>query len=246
MKTIAEFLRRHLWIVFVVHQSLIFVIAVVFLTSVRRLTGRSVHLGQDPVGLLDGAALIILSVGVIVFTIALYRWVKGENAPPLGIALSPRRLLHLIAGLSVGFVIIILPYVISTRAGTAFIRDRITDHFDNLTVARLIAVGFFLLLLQSVMEETANRAFPMRLWAHRSMLFRLLVPSVFFAIIHLADEGFSAERFLTLLMGGVTQSFAYALSGNIWLASGLHAGANLASFSASGLWHAGAVVALVG
>ena len=43
-----------------------------------------------------------------------------------------------------------------------------------------------------------------------------------------------------------TQSFAYALTGNIWLSSGLHAGANLASFFPTGLWHAGAIVALVG
>jgi hypothetical protein len=39
---------------------------------------------------------------------------------------------------------------------------------------------------------------------------------------------------------------AYALTGNVWFASGLHAGANYATFSMSGLWHAGALVNVVG
>ena len=47
-------------------------------------------------------------------------------------------------------------------------------------------------------------------------------------------------------MAGVVQSFAYVFTGNIWFASGLHSGANSAAFSISGLWHAGAVVALTG
>ena len=96
------------------------------------------------------------------------------------------------------------------------------------------------------MEETANRAFPMRLWERRSHWFRLLVPSVFFAVIHLADEQFSFERFSILLVAAVVQGLAYALTGNIWLTSGVHAGANWAAFSVSGLWHAGAVVSVTG
>jgi len=244
--SIAKFLRRHLWTVFLAHQSLIFITAIVFLTSVRRITGRTIHLGRDPVGLIDGAALIALSVALIFLTRAVYRWVKGENAPSLGIALTPRRFVELLAGMLIGFAVNIVPYVSALLMGTAVVHDRITAHFGNLTTARVLAVAFFLLLLSGVMEETANRAFPMRLWEHRSLLFRVLVPSIFFAAIHLADETFSLGRMGILLLGGITQSLAYALTGNVWLASGVHTGANLASFSVSGLWHAGAVVTLVG
>ena len=63
-----------------------------------------------------GLALIILSLGVVVFTKALYRGVKGGNATPLGIALSLRR------------------FVTAFLTGTATIRDRITSHFDNLRI----------------------------------------------------------------------------------------------------------------
>lgn len=244
--SVADFAKKHRWLVFLTHQGLIFLTAVVFLTSVRRLTGRTIHFGQDPLGLIDGAALIVLSIGLVVFTRTLYHWVRGPSATPLGIALSPRRFVDLVAGLVIGFAFTILPYVDAFLSGTATIRDRITTHFDSLTIARIIAVAFVLLLLQSVTEETANRAFPMRLWEDHPFWFRVLVPSVFFAAIHLADEEFRIERIGMLLLAGVIQSFAYALTGNIWLASGLHAGANLASFIPTGLWHAGAVVALVG
>ena len=246
MNSVREFLKQRLWLVFVAHQLLIFLIAILFLTSVRRFTGRTIHLGRDPVGVVDGVVLVVLSVTVIVLTRVLYHWIKGENAPPLGIALSVRRFVHLLVGLFAGLLMIGLPYAIGLWTGTMSVYDRITAHFNNQTVIRIIAVSSFLLLLQSVMEETVNRAFPMRLWEHRSLLFRILVPSIFFAAIHLADENISVARIGILVIAGVTHSLAYALTGNIWFASGLHAGANIASFLPTGLWHAGAVVALVG
>lgn len=246
INSIGNFAKQHRWLVFLIHQGLIFLIAVVFLTSVRKLTRRSIHLGQDPIGLIDGAALVVLSIGVIFFTRILYHWVRGKNATPLGISLSLRRFVDLIVGLAIGFAFTLFPYVSAYVAGTATIRDRITAHFDHLTAARLIAIAFLLLLLQSAMEETANRAFPLRLWEDRPLWFRILMPSIFFAAIHLAGEGFRAERIGLLIIAGVIQSFAYLLTGNIWLAAGLHAGANLASFLPTGLWHAGAIVALVG
>lgn len=242
----SRFLKRHLWAVFLAHQLLIFIVAVTFLTLVRRVTGRTIHGGRDPIGVIDGTVLVALSVGVIVMTRALYRWVKGADAPPLGVALSPRRFMDLIAGVLVGLALTALPYIIALLRGTAAIRDSISTHFDRFTAAGIFLVAFFMLLLQSAMEETANRAFPMRLWEHRSLLFRILIPSLFFAALHLADEQFGFGRFGVLLMAGVIQSLAYALTGNIWLSTGLHVGANLALFSMSGLWHAGAVVSVTG
>lgn len=47
-------------------------------------------------------------------------------------------------------------------------------------------------------------------------------------------------------MAGIIQSFAYLLTENVWFTSGLHAGANIASFSITGLWHAGALVSISG
>ena len=246
MEPFVRWLKHHLWGAFLAHQIVVFILALIFLSIVRRVTGRTIHLGKDPVGLVDGAVLVVLSIAVILLTRVFYRWLKGANAPSLGIALTPRRALDLLIGILIGFAFAIAPWVNALLQGTASVYDRIDRHFDNLSVARILAVAFFLLLLQGIMEETAHRAFPMRLWEHRSLAFRIIVPSSFFAAIHLADEHFSFERMGVLFMAGLVQSIAYALTGNVWLTSGVHTGANLATFSVSGLWYAGAVVSVRG
>jgi membrane protease YdiL (CAAX protease family) len=246
MEALATWFRKHLWAAFLAHQAGLFIIAIVFLSSVRRITGRTIHLGKDPIGLGDGAALVVLSIAVILLTRVFYRWIKKDNAPSLGISLTPRRSLDLLIGILIGVAFVIAPWVSALWRGTASIYDRINAHFDTFSVVRILTVAFVMLLLQGIMEETTSRAFPMRLWEHRSLAFRVIVPSIFFVAIHLVSEPFSLERIGILFMAGILQSIAYALTGNIWLASGLHAGANFAGFSISGLWHAGAVVALVG
>lgn len=246
MDSIREFFRRQRWAAFLLHQLLIFALAFGFLNLVRIISGRTIHGGREPVGLIDGIGLVLLSVGVSAFTIFFYRWIKDADAPPLGIEISFRRFIELLIGLLIGFAFVISPYLIAYLNGTMFVADRITAHFSSFQIAHLISISFFLLLLQGMMEEITNRAFPIRLWEHRSFLFRILVPSIFFALLHLADEGFSFERIAILIIAGIIQSLAYLLTGNIWFASGLHTGANAATFSLTGLWHAGAVVALAG
>jgi membrane protease YdiL (CAAX protease family) len=239
-------LRGHRWVAFLFHQFALFISAVLFLFTVRRLTGRTIHLGRDPVGPIDATALVVLSVAVIVLTSILYYWIKRADAKPLGVALSPRRFLEFIVGILTGLAFILWPWGVALWQGTASVYDRINAHFDRLSIIRILGVASLLLVLQAITEETTNRAFPMRLWDDRSLAFRLVVPSVFFVAIHLLNEEFSFERASVLLMAGLGQGIAYALTGNIWLSAGLHSGANLASFSVTGLWHAGALVALVG
>src|SRR5687768_2952871 len=93
-----------------------------------------------------------------------------------GLPLTPRRFLELVIGLLIGLAFVIAPWVSALWLGTASIHDRITTHFDSFSVVRILAVSFFLLLLQAIMEETTSRAFPMRLWEHRSLAFRMIVP----------------------------------------------------------------------
>ena len=246
MSAIRDFFRRRFWLAFLLHQLLIFALAFGFLNLVRKISGRTIHGGREPVGLIDGIGLVLLSVGVVALTIFFYRRLKGADAKPLGIEISLRRSGEFLIGLLIGFVFVIAPYLIAVYGGSLFVADKITAHFGNLNIAQILIVAFFLLLLQSVTEETANRAFPIRLWENRSLAFRVLVPSVFFALIHLADEDLSFERIAVLFAGGVIQSIAYLLTGNIWFSAGIHTGANAASFAVTGLWHAGAVVALAG
>lgn len=246
MRSLAGRLKQSPWAVFLLHQGVVFVSAFAFISAIRRLTGRDIHLGREPIGLAGGIALVVLSTAIIAFTVWLYRWAKGADAPPLGIGFSVRRSLELLAGLVFGFVFAGLPWAISLWNGGAAVTDRIGAYFTGLSAVGMIAGGFFLLFLQGVMEEVTNRAFPMRLWDHRPLLYRLIVPAVFFAALHLAGEGFEFERAFVLVVFAVALGLAYALTGNIWLASGIHVGGNVAIFSMTGLWHAGAVVSVSG
>ena len=246
METLATWFKQHLWAAFLAHQAGVLIVVIVFLSSVKRITGRTIHFGKDPLGLIDGTVLAILSIAVILLTRVFYRWIKGDSAASLGIALTPRRSLDLLIGILIGFAFVIAPWISALWQGTASVYDRINAHFDGFSVARVFAVAFFMLLLQAVFEETTNRAFPMRLWEHRSLFFRLMVPSIFFVALHLPNEPFSFVRIGVLFMMGLLLGIAYAYTGNIWFASGVHMGGNLAAFSVSGLWHAGAIVALTG
>lgn len=243
---ILQWLRNHVWVAFLLHQFVIIAIAIAFLTLVRRLTSKTIHLGQDPIGIADGLALGFLSVAVILLTNWFYRLLKGPDSPPLGIDLSIRRLLHLSAGSLIGAIFFAAPFVISTWLGTASVVDTIGAHFDTVSIVVIIAASLLMLLLQAAMEETANRAFPMRIWEHRSIFFKLLVPAFFFVAVHLVSETFDSQRAATLLAAGIVHGLAYALTGNIWFTTGLHWGANVAAFSMSGLWYAGAIVNVSG
>ena len=246
MKSLNGFLGAHTWVVFLGHQAFLFATAVGFLYSVRRLTGRAAHLGRDPLGVLDGAALAAFSSMVVGLTWALYEWVREEDSRPLGIKPSARGLLEMVVGAVAGFALAAWPWVFALASGRASSRDDVAAHFAGLDLARVVFVGAFLLFLSAFTEEVANRAFPLRLWQHRALAFRLVVPSLFFAAVHFAGEPLAFERAATLFAGGVIQSLAYLLTGDVWLASGLHFGANYAGFAASGLWHAGALAEVVG
>lgn len=238
--------RRHKWAVFLAHQAFLFAVALGFLSAVRALTGRDIHLGREPVGAAGGVALLLLSAATAALTRALYRWARGADAPPLGLALTRRRALEFAGGAFAGCVLAAWPWVVGLLAGASFVRDRVGAHFDGAGVARVLAAALVLLFANAFAEEVANRAFPMRLFGRRSLAFRLLVPSFFFAAVHLAGEPFAAGRFAALVAAGVAQSVAYALTGDVWLAAGLHFGANFGTISAGGLWHAGALLEVVG
>jgi Type II CAAX prenyl endopeptidase Rce1-like len=246
MKPFLQTLKRHRWAVFLIQQAIIFALGFAFLSLVRLLTGKTLHGGRDPLGLLDGAAFVLLLITTILITRALYYWVEGKDAPSLGLALSLRRLLFLLVGLLIGLALNSWAWIAGLASGTATIRDQIGFHFDSVSIIRVLSIGVFVSFANCVLEEITNRAFPMMLWRHTSLAFRMFVPSIFFAAQHLVDEPFNFVRFIYLVSLGVVLSAAYALTSNIWLGVGLHTGYLLASILLSGLWHMGAIVAVRG
>lgn len=241
LKTLA---RHNPFLVFVAHQAVVALSAIGFLWTVRLLSGRSIHLGQDPIGPIDGAGLVVLSIAVIAFTVVVYRWSNGSDAPPLGIAVDFRRVAQFAGGLVAGVLIFVWPFAAAVANGQAV--ESIDGIMGNSNAVLAVSLGLTFLIIQAVTEEVANRAFPMQLWRERTMAFRIIVPSIMFTAIHLMSETPSIERVLVLFSAGVLQSVCYALTANIWLSAGVHAGANFAVFSVSGQWHAGAICSIAG
>jgi membrane protease YdiL (CAAX protease family) len=102
------------------------------------------------------------------------------------------------------------------------------------------------MLGNSYVEEATSRAFPIQVLRRYSALFRIFVPTLFFAIIHLADEKFSVSAFYSRIVAGVALSLGYFATGNVWLASGLHTGWNFGETWADGNWTAVAAVSVDG
>jgi len=234
------------WSAFLILQAIQFACFWSYLNLVRLFTGKTIHGFKDPLGAIDGAGFVLLTVLILVFTAELYRLSAGNTAPPLGFALSPRRAVNCLWGMVIGFLLQSTPWLWGLTTGRLKIEDRVRAHFNLAGVVRVLCVGIFFLTLSSVLEEGASRAFPMRLWEGYPLAIRILVPSFFFAALHLADERFNLLQFYMRFLFGVVLSIAYAPTNNIWFAVGLHTGLNYASMAVSGLWHAAGVVQLSG
>jgi membrane protease YdiL (CAAX protease family) len=234
------------WLLFASQQALLFVSALAFLHLVRRLTGHTLHGMQDRIGPLEALAVLLLYAAHLLLTVAMYRRARRGAAQPLGIGLSLRRAVDFMVGMLLAFALCAWPWLIGLARGSARVTQSVwtlPTPIDGWQVCFWLMLG---LIVNSIVEETTNRAFPMRLWSERSLWFRLIVPSLVFAALHLADEPFEAHAFATRTLAGVTLSLAYAATGNIWLAAGVHAGMNYSSLWHAGLWHAGSWVALAG
>ncbi len=113
-------------------------------------------------------------------------------------------------------------------------------------VALLLAAGALTLVANSVMEEVCNRAFPLQLWRERGLAFRLIFPALMFAAMHLAVEPFNAQAFLSRTLAGLAFAALYLLTDNIWLAAGVHTGANEAVLFTTSRWQMGGLVSVDG
>jgi membrane protease YdiL (CAAX protease family) len=234
------------WSAFLILQAIQFACFWSYLNLVRLFTGKTIHGLKDPFGAIDGAGYVLLTLLILVFATELYRLVAGNTAPPLGFALSSTRTLNCLLGMVIGFLLQSIPWLLGLTTGRLKIEDRVWAHFNPAGVVRVLCVGMFFLILTSVLEEGACRAFPMKLWERYSLALRILVPSFFFSGFKIAHQPFNLLSFYIRFMFGVVQSVAYALTNNIWFAVGLHTGINYACFAVSGLWHAAAVVKLSG
>jgi membrane protease YdiL (CAAX protease family) len=235
------FLRRHDWLAFLLQQVLVFALAVVLLQGARLLTGKSIHGGKDMMGPVEFVAMLVLFSAMIGASVWVYRKVAGPEAPALGLVPGVRGLGHYLLGLTLGLVAAGWPQFVSLATGQMQVTETLFSRFEATGILGMLALGTVTLTANSIVEEATSRAVPFQLFRHRALLFRVLVPALLFAALHLADEPFRPGAFYSRTIAGVVFGLAYLLTRDIWFASGLHTGTNQAVLLASGKWHMGAL-----
>lgn len=235
------FLRRHDWLAFLLQQVLVFTLAIVLLQGARLLTGKSIHGGKDMMGPAEFVGMIALFSAMIGISVWMYRRVAGPEAPALGLVPGVRGLGHYLVGLALGLVATGWPLFVSLASGQMQVSETLFSRFEATGILGMLALGTVTLTANSIVEEATSRAVPFQLFRHRALLFRLLVPALLFAALHLADEPFRLGAFYSRTLAGIVFGLAYLLTRDIWFASGLHTGTNQVVLLASGKWHMGAI-----
>lgn len=89
-------------------------------------------------------------------------------------------------------------------------------------------LGWLLLfILQPFVEELLFRGYLMTLLArYFDMKIALIVSSLAFAIVHASNDGFTVMGFITISIAGILFGLLFLKTGQLWLATGMHAAWN--------------------
>lgn len=232
--------------VFGVQQAVIFGISFGLVAGMRAITGVDARTGRTPIGLVSFVAIAGMFTAILLCTRWFYRFTDEPDARDSVLAISPRSVVEFLIGTTVALLVSGAPTLVALANGSMRIVQTIAGQFPPLTLLYVVSVGMFLLVYNSVMEEYASRAFPLALFHRSSLLVRIALPSLLFAAAHLAVEPFRLGAFYTRFLSGSVFSVAFLLTGNIWLAAGVHTGMNLAVLAGSGRWYFGGLARLEG
>ena len=126
-------------------------------------------------------------------------------------------------GLLVGFITISLSLLITYVFGGA--------KYVGVVIEQPVLLIFFFLgfLIQGFEEELLCRGFMMNgLSKTRSMFFAVLFNSIFFALLHLGNDGLGVLPLFNLFLAGLSFSMMALYFDDIWVASGAHSMWNFA------------------
>lgn len=235
-------LRRQKWLVFLLQQASVFLLSLGFLMAVKLLTGKDIRGGKDAMGAIEYLGMVTLFTAIIALSVGIYYGSEGKDAPRLGLKPTPRGMAHLVVGALIAFLLSAWTTLFGFATGAMRVIDTIGAHFSTAGVLLMFSLGLFSLTYNSVMEEVSSRAVPLMLFRRHSIFFRIFVPALFFAALHLAAEPFRLSAFYNHVLAGAIFAVAYLMTRNIWLASGLHTGMNLGVLYDSGRWQMGALI----
>jgi len=201
-------------------------------------------LGSTAVDVLDLALLGVVSAIGLAVAVALARRLDRRSLADYGIARSRRDLADFAAGTVVGGLTYAVPTVVLLGAGGAAVSDRFVSPVgDTGATALLAGLAVVVFLAQVSFEEFAFRGAMLGNFAEglaargvdarRAVGLALAASSVCFGVMHVIRSGGggvagrSVEIVVASALNGLLWGGAYALTGRLSIATGLHFGHNL-------------------
>lgn len=176
----------------------------------------------------------------ILLSWALMRGIDRRPFRDLGLAITPRAALGLLAGMGIALVATVLGTGVVQLLGIG----RMPVEGPNFGHASLwmliIAIGAQAFLLQGIGEEVLFRGYLLRSLPHRPAA-AVLISAAAFGILHLISKGGQenlAERFIYLALPfgfAIAAGFLAQQMGTTWAAIGIHGGSHVASAIAMAL-----------
>ena len=158
---------------------------------------------------------VFQTIGLLVIGLIFYRWIDRKFILQLIREINWKSSLF-IRGCLLGILLITVLFLILWGGSSEGISLQV---FDITSMATYIGLFF----LVSVNEEIFARTMILASLQHSfSKLTSLIISSLFFASLHLFNEGITYLAFMNLILAGLLLGIVYLRTKNIWIAIGLH------------------------
>ena len=162
-----------------------------------------------------GIQLYLLIIITIIHCLYV-RFIEKRKLRTIGFVKKGAAVQYLI-GLGIGFGIFTLAVLFCALTGS------IKVHLADAINIGPIIFCFGGWLIQGMEEEVCCRGFLMTSLARRyTVTFGIIVNALFFAALHLLNDGISVLAFINLVLYGVFASVMFVKTGNIWMCSAVH------------------------
>jgi membrane protease YdiL (CAAX protease family) len=194
---------------------------------------RLLHLPDDAVRYI---APVLVAPGILVLVICFWRFIDCRGWPSrsdLGLSLSGRAALQLLAGLALSGLVIAVASAVAVATGSASVA---VPRWDNQLLLFLVMdLVFTSLLLQGFPEELAFRGYLLgNLVRSLPMWLALSSTTLLFGSIHLLSN---PPHVVTAIALGLLLTASRIASGSLWLPIGIHAGYDFFGGSGVSLLH---------
>ena len=172
---------------------------------------------SSPAVLINLFSTVIVTILVIVYC----KFIEKRSLKSMGL-IKKNALNNYLKGYAIGIIIFSLAYIIAVLTGSLSVNG-----FNSNISFGLLLLFFIGFLIQGMEEEVLLRGYFMISLSNRApMVVAIMVNSIAFAILHLANPGITILAFINLILFGVFASVYVIKTGNLWGACAIHSAWN--------------------